>query len=159
MEHPTPVGSKVPLKTAHFFGVGSPPRALSLSRRYGAMRRGVTASRARSIDRYLSALIRLHLEKTSASASSAFAPPAMTGPNGEQFLESEQTDASRRFLPHRQIIAFDFSLRFLPSPLPFPYSHPFVPLLLPRRQPSSPSPRKSVRSEITPFLYNYLISE
>lgn len=70
-------------------------------------------------------LIRLHLEKTSASDSRcAFAPPANgdVGPNGGAILRgAERTDASRRFLPHRQIIAFDFSLRFLPPALlPYP---------------------------------------
>lgn len=85
----------------------------------------------------------------------------MTGPNGEQFLESERTDAVRRFLPHRQIIAFDFSLRFLPSRPPCrPLTlTPFVPFLLPRANPHLLLLRESARSEITPFLYNYLISE
>jgi len=147
------------LARVRFFGSGSSTRALALSRRYG----GVANTIARSTVIYR--LIRLHLEKTSAPApSSALAPPATTGPSGERFLESERADASRRFLPHRQIIVFDFSLRFLSRRSPaalapsHPFHHPLPPLalsrslslslslpsslLFPRRQPSSPSPRR-----------------
>lgn len=105
-----------------FSGVVQPARALLFSR--GAILRQLRGH-DQSIDRSLFLSANSSPFRKNICLGIAFAPPtATTGPNGEQFLESERTDASRRFLPHRQIIAFDFSLRFLP-----PCGSPSLPTL------------------------------
>jgi len=91
----TPVDSKVLLKTAHLCRIDSPPHALLLSQRYS----GVTGTINRLL--FIGSNSSPFRKNICLGIESAFAPPAMTGPNGEQFLESERTDADRRFLPHR----------------------------------------------------------
>lgn len=139
IRHLSAFKSSAYISLAHFFSERSFFRARSRSR--GGYDPAASRARIDSIDRYLSTNSSPFRKNICLGIPSTFAPLATTGPNGERFLESERSNASRRFLPHRQIIAFDFSLRFLR-----PSHSPRLPPSL-RYPPSAPPTLISFSSE------------